>query len=114
GDLRVVGAHSAVDLAGPDAGVEVQRLPQVDVDAAEAGTDRRGDGGLQGDLGASTRLDHAVRDWSTELFHYIDAGVLLVPADGHAGRLDAQLGGLGQFRPHSIAADERHFVRHRC
>ena len=48
-----------------------------------------------------------------QLGHHVDAGVLLVPADRDAGGLDAHLGGLGQLRPHAVAADQRHFVRHR-
>ena len=54
------GADALVLLAGADAGVEVERLAEVDVDAAEAGADRRGDRGLQRDLGAAARLDDAV------------------------------------------------------
>ena len=104
----------AVDLAGADAGVEVERLAEVDVDAAEAGADGRGDRGLEGHLGAAARFDHAVGDRGAELGHDVDAGLLLVPVDRDAGGLDAHLGGLGQLRPDAVAADERHFVRHRC
>ncbi len=40
--------HALVLLAGANAGEQAELLPQMDVDAAEAGADRRGDGGLQG------------------------------------------------------------------
>ena len=62
GVCEKIGAHAAVDLARADAGVEVEGLAEVDVDAAESGADGRGDRGLEGDLGAAARLDHAVGD----------------------------------------------------
>ena len=50
----------AVDLARANARVEVERLAEVDVHAAESGADRRGDRGLERDLGAAARFDHAI------------------------------------------------------
>ncbi len=110
--LREEGPDAAIDLAGPDAGIEVEGLPEVDVHAPESGADRRGDRCLEGHLGAPARLDHAVGDGRSELGHDIDAGILLVPADGDTRRLDAQLRGFGELRPDTVAADERHFIRH--
>ena len=57
---REEGPDALVLLAGADAGVEVERLAEVDVDAAEAGADGRGDRGLERDLGPAARLDDAV------------------------------------------------------
>ena len=50
------GADALVLLAGADAGEQAQGLPQMDVDAAEAGADRRGDRGLESALGAADAL----------------------------------------------------------
>ncbi len=114
--LVEVGPDALVVLAGADAGVEVECLAEVDVDRAEAGADRRGDRGLERDLGPPARLDHAVGHGGADLGHDVDAGLLDVPVDGDAGGLDAELGGLGQLGTDAVAGDQGHFMGHgrRC
>ena len=44
--------------------------------------------------------------------HHVDARLLHVPVDLHAGGVDASPGGLGQFGSHAVAGDQRHFISH--
>ena len=92
------GPHAGVILARPDAGVQAQLLPQVDVDAAEAGAHGRGDGGLQGAAGAADALHRGLRQRRAQSGHHVHARLLHVPVDLHAGRVDAAPRGRGQFR----------------
>ena len=105
-------AHALVVLAGADAGEQAQRLPQMDVDAAKAGADRRGDGGLQRALGAADAFHDGVGQRRAQPFHDVDAGLLHVPIDFHAGGVDALAGRLGQFRTGAVAGNQRNFVCH--
>ena len=105
-------ANALVVLARPDAGEQAQSLPQVDVDAAKAGADRRGDGGLEGTLGAANAVHDRVGQGRATFQHHIDAGLLDVPIDFDAGRIDAAPRRLGQFRTRAISRDQRNFVCH--
>ena len=109
-----IGPDAGEVLAGPDAGVEVEGLAEVDVDAPEAGADRRRDRGLQGHLGPPARLDDAVGDRGPEPRHDVDARLLDVPIDRDAGGLDAQLRRFRQFRPDAVARDQGHLIGHRA
>ena len=75
------GANPAEEFAGPDAGIKVQRLPEVNVDASESGANRGGDRGLERNSCAAARFDHAVGDRRHELRHHLEPGFLLVPPD---------------------------------
>ena len=107
------GADAGIMLAGADAGEQPQLLPQVDVDAAEAGAHWRGDGGLQAHSGCGGRFLNGIRKGGAKRRQDIDPRLLHVPVNFHAGRIDALPGGLGQFRSDSIAQNQRDFVCHR-
>ena len=87
---------------------------RVNVDAAKAGADRRGDRGLQGTAGAADAFQHAIGQRRARAGHHIDAGLLHVPIDFHAGGIDAHAGGLGQFGSGAIASNQGNFVSHRA
>ena len=106
-------AHPGIVLAGADAGEQAQLLAQVDVDAAEAGADGRGDGGLQGTAGAADAFQDGVRQRRAGPLHHVDPRLLHVPVDLHAGGVHAPPGGLGQFRAHPVAGNQGYFVGHR-
>ena len=107
--------HTGIILARADAGEQAQFLAQVDVDAAEAGAHRRGDGGLQGALRTADARQGCVRQGRTAAGHHVQACLLNVPLDCHAGRLDTAARRLGQFRSDAVAGNQRYFVSHkRC
>ena len=58
----------------------------------------RGDRGLQGALRAADAFHHGVGQRRAGPGHDVDAGLLHVPIDLHAGGVDALAGRLGQFR----------------
>ena len=105
-------ADAFVLLAGPDAGVQAEGLPQIDVDAAKAGADGRGDRRLQRTLGALHAFHGGVRQRRAGAGHDVDAGFLDVPVDFDAGGVDALAGSLGQLRTGAIADNQRHVVCH--
>ena len=75
-DVLVVAAHAGVALARPHAGVQVERLPQQHVDAAEARADRRGDRGLERRVGcARTAAMVASRHGRAGVVHDVHAGL---------------------------------------
>src|SRR5690606_36460475 len=110
-DVRVfeVGADALVGLAGTHTGVKAEFLSEVDVDAAEALTDGRGNGGLEGHLVGLDRLEHALGDLALGLDDF-DAALLHVPIDLHAGGIDALAGGFGNFRTNTVTGDQRDLV----
>src|SRR3712207_9573244 len=62
-------------------GVQVQRLAERDVDAAEPLADRGRDRALDRDSVPLDRLQHPVRQRRAVLLHHVDAGVLDVPVE---------------------------------
>ena len=106
------GSHAGVVLAGPHAGVQAQLLPQVDVDAAEAGAYRGGDGRLQGTTGPPHAFHDGVGQRGAGSLHHVDARLLDIPVNPHAGGVDAAPRRLGQFRSHAIARNQRHLMSH--
>ena len=97
--------HAGIILARPDAGEQIELVPQMHVDAAEAGPDRRGDGRLQGTSRAADARQRFLRQGGAGLRHDIDARLLHVPIDFHAGGIDATPRRFGQIRSGSIASN---------
>ena len=105
-------AHALVGLAGPDARVEVELLAQQHVDRAKARADRRGGRALDADLGALDRVQRRVGERVAVGLVLVDPGLLAVPLELHAGRLEHSPRGLGELGSGSVAGDEGDFVGH--
>src|SRR5205823_2412741 len=101
-------AHPRIILGGAEAGVEVERLAQSDVDAAKAGSDGRRDGSLEGDLVAADRIENLVGERSAVLIHDVASGLLNLPLDGHTARVDDASGCFGHFRADAVSGNERY------
>ncbi len=69
-------------------------------------------GAFRAHLRAADAVQHAVGQRRAGAGHHIDAGLLHVPVDLHAGRVDARAGGFGQFRSGAVAGNQRHVVGH--
>ena len=100
-------------LAGANAGEQAERLPHVDVEAAEARADRRGDGGLQRASGAADALHRGLGQRRARARHHVHAGLLDVPLNLHARSIDATPRRRGQFGPNAVAGNQCHIVSHR-
>src|SRR6185369_7782100 len=87
------------------AGVEIEGLPQKDVDAAKPLADGRGDGGFKGHLVLLDRFEDSFGDLPL-FFNDFDAAFLNVPGDLDAGCVDAPAGRLGDLGPHAVATNE--------
>ena len=96
----------------PEVGVEVERLAQPDVDAGEAFADRRRDRPLQRDLVALDRVEQRRRQRLAEPLERDHAGVVALPLDVDARRLEDPDDRLGDFRADAVAGDERDGVGH--
>jgi len=105
-DIRIPAPHALVAFARPQAGVQIERLTQVHVDAAKAGADRRCDRGLQGDAVARDRLDRRVGQRGAFAFHDVHARLGEVPCDGRAGGVDASARRLGDLRADPVAGNQ--------
>ena len=101
-----------MDRAGTEVRVEAQHLAQGHVDAAEARSDRRGDGALEGDLVAPDGLEHVVRERRPVLGHDAFAGVLDLPLERDARGVQDTAGGIGELGADTVPGDERDSVRH--
>lgn len=107
--LLKVRPHALVRLAGPDAGVEPEFLPQRDVDRTESLANRRRDRSLQRDPVGSDRLEDRLGNLALSLDDF-DAAFLHVPVDFDSGGIDALASRLGEFRTSSISRDQRDVV----
>ena len=72
----------------PQVRVEVERLAQPDVDAGEALADRRRDGPLSATLLRRIESSSSAGSDSPSRSNAIDAGVVALPLDVDAGRLE--------------------------
>ena len=111
-DVVVAGLDALHRPRRTDVGVQLERLAQPDVDGAEAGADRGRDRSLDGHAVASDRLDDPVRQRRPLAGDRRLAGLLDVPFEADAGRLEHVLGGLGQLRTDPVAGDQRDGVAH--
>ena len=112
-DAVVARAHALVGLAGTEAGVEAELVAERHVDGAEAGADRGRDRPLQRHLVLLDRRERLLGERRAGRLHHVDAGLLHVPAELDAGRLEDAAGRLGQLGPRPVAGNQRHAVRHR-
>ena len=108
------GANARIILAGADAGVQLEFLAELHVDAAKTLAHRRGDGGLQGTVRAADAGQQRFRQRGAGPFHDIDPRLLRVPGNLHARGVDAHPCRLGQFRTCPITKNQRHIVCHRA
>src|SRR6266511_990731 len=96
----------------PDRGEQVQRLAQGDVHAAEPGAHGGGDRALDRRPGSPDRLQDALGERGSLAFHHGSPGLLDVPLDRHAGRVEDQPHGVRHLGPDAVAGDERDRVGH--
>ena len=113
-DVVEAGAHALVRLARPHLRVHVELLAQADVDGAEAAADRGRDRPLQRGAVLADRVERVARRQrvAAVLLHHVGAGVLDVPVELDAGRLEDAAGRLGQLGARAVAGDQCHAVRH--
>ena len=112
-DVLEARADAGIALARPDLGVHVQALAQADVDRAEPAADGRGDRALEGDACFADRLEHRTgKRIAVVLSHHVGTGVLDVPVELDAGRLEHPARRLGELWTGAVAGDEDHSMRH--
>ena len=111
-DVVEAGADALVRLARPHLRVHVELLAQADVDGAEAAADRRRDRPLQRGAVPADRVERLLGQRVAAVrLHHVGAGVLDVPVELDAGRLEDAAGRLGQLGPGAVAGDQGHAVR---
>src|SRR3990172_4767252 len=101
-DIFVKGANAGVVLAGPQAGVEIEELPEGNVYAAETRAHWGGDGTLQSDLVLPDGFQDRVRKGSAGLFHYVNTSVLNIPLDIESQGINDSTGSLDDFRAGAV------------
>src|SRR6185436_16452307 len=97
---------------GTEVGVQVQGLAEAHVDAPEARADGRRDRALERDLVAPDGLQDTLREWRALARDGRLAGLLDLPFEGDAGRVEDASRRLRQLRPDAVAGDERDSVGH--
>jgi hypothetical protein len=114
-DLLEPCADARIRLARPHLAVEVEALPQRDVDGAEAAADGRCDRALEGDPGLTDRVEDVVRQGvPAVLLHHVGTRLAHVPVEVDTGRLQHAPRRVGQLRPGSVSGNEDHAVAHGC
>ena len=112
-DVVEARAHALVGLARPHLRVEVETLAEADVDRAEAAADRRRDRALERRAVLADRVEHLVgQRVAAVLLHHVGAGLLDVPLELDAGRLEHAAGRLGQLRARAVARDQGYAMGH--
>src|SRR6266508_548791 len=112
-DLFVSRADAGVALAGPDLSVEVECLAQRHVHRAEACAYGSRDRPLERDAVSLDRVEGVVRQGiAAELLHDIGAGLLDVPLELGAARLEHAPGRLGELRARPVAGDQGDAMGH--
>src|SRR5581483_11324224 len=111
-DAVVPGPDARVRLAGAEAGVEAELVPERDVDRPEARSDRRRDRSFDGDLVRLDRRERLFRQRRPRRLHHLDAGLADVPFEVHAGRFENPARGLRELGAGAVAGDEGDAVRH--
>ena len=109
----LVARVEALHRAGrAEVGVQVERLAERDVDAAEAAADRGRDRALERDLVAPDRLEDVVRERRPVLRDGRLAGLDRLPFEADAGRIEDAGGRLRQLRTDAVAGDQGDSVGH--
>jgi hypothetical protein len=107
-----VGAHSRVELAGAETGVEVEFLAQLDVDRPETRPHGCGGRTLYPYLRPTDGFEGALREGITLGLVDIFAGGVFIPLELDTGRLENASGRLDQFGAGPVARDECDLVSH--
>ena len=94
-------------------GVEIELLPERDVDAAVAAADRRRQRPLEADAVLADRLQRRLRQRRAVLRDRARAGRRLFPLDRGPGRLDGAHGAGHHLGSNPVSSDQRHPRRHR-
>ena len=105
-DVLVGRLHAGQRAHGPHAGVEIESLPQPDVDRAKTLADRRGARPLEGDAVAPDQVERLFGQRFAVLLRGGEAGGGLHPVDLHAGGRDDAARGLGHLRSDPVAFDQ--------
>src|SRR5690606_8645797 len=100
-------------FAGADAGVKVQLLPQIDIDAPKSLADRCGNRSLESNTIVADRFQDAIRDFPFFLDD-LNSAFLYVPVHLHASGVDTAARGLGDFGTNSISTDQRNVIHCWC
>ena len=106
---RTVARHGE---ARAHAGIQVEVLAKRHVDAAETGTNRRGDGTLDGDLGLCHGIEHMLGQRRVILVHHARAGIHHLPGDLHARGLHHAAHGVRDLGSNAITRNEYDLVCH--
>src|SRR5262249_24545124 len=111
-DVLEAGLHAGKVLDRPQVRIQIQRLPEPDVDAAEPFRDRRRHRSLQRHLVPFDRIEQ--RGWQrvADLLEGDDAGVVALPGDVNAGVREDVADRLGDFGSDAVAWNERDRVSH--
>ena len=105
-DVLVARRHAGHRSGGAVVGVELQLLPQLDVDAAKAGAAGRGGGAFERGVGAADGVERFGRQRGADGIERGLAGEVRFPFDVDAGRVDDAPGGGGDFGADAVAGDE--------
>src|SRR5262249_13592802 len=112
-DVLEARAHAWIGLAGAHLRVQVEALPERDVDGAKAAPDRCRNRAFQPDPRLAARIQHLVgQRVAAVLVHHVGAGLADVPVEVDAGRLEDSAGRLSQLGAGAVAGDERYAMGH--
>src|SRR5438128_11858065 len=101
-------ARALVRLHRPDERVEVERLPQGDVDAAKTAADRGRDRPLQRNFVLADRFEDVFGERCSEFRDRRLAGLLDVPFELNPGRLEDADGGVADLWTDAVPRDQRY------
>ena len=109
-DGVVARADALVRLAGSHARIQPELVAERDVDRAEARADRRRDRPLDCNTIPLDRVQRRRRKRGSGGLHHVDAGLLDVPGERDAGRLQHPAGRLGELGARAVAGDQSDVV----
>ena len=111
-DVVIAAGDALYRAGGADVRVEVELLPERDVDAAEAAADGRGDGALEGRAVGADGVQDALGEGGAVLLHLALPGVDGVPVYPGARGVHHAHGGEGDLRAYPVAGYEGYVVSH--
>ncbi len=111
-DVFVARGHAGDRTGRAVVGVELEFLPHLDVDAAEAGAAGRSGRAFERGRGVADHVERGGRERGADLVERGLAGDDGHPFDGDAGRVDDALSGGGDFGPDAVAGNESNTIRH--